>query len=155
MLVALNPSIAPSPSTAAIDAFCIEILGVRVACFYPNGVTEIGAGFVRRIVQVNAFAPGDAVSLGAPWILADSSFNDRPVTAIVIDADGDGFIVMVDGFAPLESHGKGSSGDVLWSSVVGGTVTAKPTSGTLNFQRIGTVLDADTILVNIEHGETF
>lgn len=155
MLIANNPSTAPSPRSSVVDAYCIELLNTIVACFYPGGVIEVSGCFVKRVVQSNSFSAGKLVTLGSPWILADSSFDNRPAHGIVVDASTDEFFVSVSGFVSIPLHGKGSEGDVLWSSTAGNTVPARPTSGTLNFQRVGTVVDANTILINTEHGVGF
>lgn len=155
VLTVNNPSIAPSPQSSVFDAYDIKLLNVLIARFYPDGVIELAGGFVKRVVQSNSFSAGNLVTIGSPWILADSAFDNRPTHGMVADASTDEFFVSIGGFVSIPSHGKGSEGDILWSSTTGNTVTERPTSGALNFQRVGTVLDASIILLNIEHGVGF
>ncbi len=156
MLTTINPSIAPATKSSTIDAYCIELRNLRVACFYSDGKVEINGCQVTRIVQANTFSAGDLITIGSPYVLADQSLDDRQAHAIVVERSAtELFAATLNGsYVPLPSHGKGSEGDVLWTSTAGGTVTTKPTSG-LIFQRVGTVVDANVILLNIEHGVVF
>lgn len=149
-----NPSRIPI-GASVIDALEVQLFNSKVIVFYPDGLIEVSGCFARRIVQSNSFNAGDFVTLGSPWILADSSFSDRLVHGVIADSNSDEFFISTVGFIELPSHGKGSEGDILWSSTAGGTVTTRPASGTLNFQRVATVVDSNTILLNVEHGVTF
>ncbi len=156
MLTTINPSIAPATKSSTIDGHCIDLRNLRVACFYPDGKVEINGCQVTRIVQANTFSVGDLITIGSPYILADQSLDDRQAHAIVVERSASElFVTTLNGsYVPLPTHSKGSEGDVLWTSTAGGTVTTKPNSG-LIFQRVGTVVDANVILLNIEHGVVF
>lgn len=120
-----------------------------------SGLTnaEIDANFVEKVTRAgNGFAAGDLVKVDATDFAgaqADAAANRA--CGVVVAASGDDFYVSLRPCAVTKTaHGYGSRGTRLWLSQ--GTAKAwtptKPSTGVI--QPVGQVLDANTILFQLE-----
>ena len=114
---------------------------------------DISNVWAKLIFQANTFDYGDFVSAGATWVLASYNDRDKKVRGMVAQRTATSFYVaMVPQPVTLLAHGIGVAGTTIWGGLAGAPTATEPSGSTLkNLQRIGWVIDADCIFLQIEH----
>lgn len=109
--------------------------------------------WAERIVQANTFDYGDFVSAGATWVLSSYDDRDKKVRGMVAQREAASFYVaMVDQSIALLAHGLGPAGTTIWGGLAGAPTATEPSGSNLkNLQRIGWVINANRIFLQIEH----
>lgn len=112
--------------------------------------SEVAIYGSRSVTQAaHGLAVKDWLKLAsATWAKAQATAGNLSLPAVVTSVTSTSkFRAVTDGAANLPSHGYGAAGTTLWLSqaTAGAVVTTEPSTGLA--QQVGTVLDADHVLV--------